>query len=158
MLVRILQVTGGLVAVGSVLFAAFTVSFRMKFRPVQDAIRRMNRRVTNPRVMTTAGQPGASASVVHHVGRSTGAAHRTPVVAVPSDDGFVFALPYGPVADWVRNVLAAGSATVEHEGSSVAVDRPELVTAIDANPLFPRREQRLHRLYGVDDFLRVRAR
>ncbi len=153
MLVRILQVVGGFAGVA---FLAFTLSFRTKFRPVQDAIRRMNRSVTNPRVLATAGQPGASASVVHHVGRRSGASYRTPVVAVPAEDGFVMALPYGPRADWVRNVLAAGSASIEHEGGHAPVDRPELVSADVVNPLFPRKEQLMHRFYGVDDFLRVR--
>lgn len=153
MLVRILQIVGGLAGVA---FVAFALSFRTKFRPVQDAIRRMNRAVTNPRVLATAGQPGAPASVVHHVGRRSGAAYQTPVVAVPADGGFAVALPYGPRADWVRNVLTAGSATLDHEGARIPVTDPELVRADVANPLFPRKEQLLHRLYGVDDFLLVR--
>lgn len=153
MLVRIVQIAGGLVGVG---FLAFTLSFRTKFRPVQDTIRRMNRSMTNPRVLATAGQPGAPASVVHHVGRRSGAPYRTPVVAVPADGGFAVALPYGPRADWVRNVLTAGSATLDHEGVSIPVTDPELVPVDVANPLFPRKEQLLHRLYGVEDFLLVR--
>lgn len=147
-------IVAGFLAVAGV---AFTMSFRTKFRPVQDAIRRMNRAVTNPRQLRTAGQPGAYASVVHHVGRTTGTRYRTPVVAVPSGDSFVVALPYGRGADWVRNVLAAGTATVEHEGRSTAVARPRFVAALEANPLFTAKEQRMHRLFGVDDFLVLRA-
>lgn len=153
MFVRILQIVGGL---AGVLFIGFTVAFRTKFRPVQDAIRRMNRSVTNPRVLTTAGQPGAAASVVHHVGRRSGASYRTPVVVVPAGEGFAVALPYGPGADWVRNVLGAGSATIEHEGARIPVIDPELVSVDVANRWFPRKEQLLHRFYGVDDFLVVR--
>lgn len=153
MFVRILQVVGGL---AGVLFVAFTVAFRTKFPPFQDAIRRMNRSVTNPRVLATAGQPGAPASVVHHVGRRSGTSYRTPVVVVPADEGFAVALPYGPGADWVRNVLSAGSATIEHEGARIPITDPELVPADVANPWFPRTEQLMHRVYGVDDFLRVR--
>lgn len=153
MLLRILMIGGGAVAV---LWLGFTVSFRTRFAPVQDAIRRLNRRVVNPRQLETAGHPGASASVVHHVGRSSGTPYRTPVVAVPTDDGFVIALPYGPRADWVRNVLAAGAATVQHEGQVVSVDEPELVPAATVDPLFPPGTQRTHRLYGVDDFLVLR--
>lgn len=153
MFVRILQIVGGL---AGVLFVVFTVAFRTKFRPVQDAIRRVNRSVTNPRVLATAGQPGAPASVVHHVGRRSGTSYRTPVVVVPADEGFTVALPYGPGADWVRNVLTAGSATIEHEGDSIPVTDPELVPAHVANPHFPRKEQLMHRFYGVEDFLLVR--
>lgn len=153
---RTVKAIGWVVATAGVLLAAFAVSFRTKFGPVQDVVRRFNRDVTNPRQLQTAGQAGAYASVVHHVGRSSGVPYRTPVVAVPTTGGFVFALPYGPEADWVRNVLAAGSATIEHEGEVVAVDQPELVPVDEVNPLFPATEQRMHRAFGVDDFLRVR--
>jgi deazaflavin-dependent oxidoreductase (nitroreductase family) len=153
----LLQSLGGLGLVGLLALVAFTVSFRTKFRPVQDVIRRFNRDVTNPRQLASAGGVGAWASVVHHVGRASGTAYRTPVVAVEVDDGFLFALPYGPGADWVRNVLAAGSATLEHEGRAVTMDHPVLVDRTRTNPFFARRERLMHRLYGVDDFLHVRS-
>jgi deazaflavin-dependent oxidoreductase (nitroreductase family) len=153
MLVRILQVVIGVAAVSGVLWLGFAVSFRTKFRPVQNAIRRMNRRILNPRQLRTAGQPGAWTSVVHHVGRTSGTSYQTPVVAVPTTDRFVIALPYGSSADWVRNVLAAGTASITHEGLTIRVTGPELMPADDANRLFAAKEQRMHRLYGVDDFL-----
>ncbi|TYP87993.1 nitroreductase family deazaflavin-dependent oxidoreductase [Blastococcus xanthinilyticus] len=146
----------GISAAAVVLLAAlFVQSFRAKWGPVQRAVRRFNRDVTNPRQLATAGRPGAYAAVVHHRGRVSGTAYRTPAVAVPAGDGFVFALPYGPGADWVRNVLAAGTATVEHEGRSVEVQRPRLVDESEANRFFPPREQRMHRVFGVVDFLHV---
>lgn len=157
MLARTVQSLVGLVAVGGLLWLVFVVSFRTRFRPVHNAIRRLNRRVLNPWQLRTAGQPGAWASVVHHVGRTSGTAYRTPVVTVPTRDGFVVALPYGPDADWVRNVLAAGSATIDHQGQTIAVERPGIVGAGDAD-VFSRREQRTHRLYGVTDFLLLRTR
>lgn len=148
---------GILVTVGAALFVGFTVSFRTKFGPVHKAIRRFNRDVTNPRQLKgSAGGPGAWASVVNHVGRTSGTGYRTPVVAVPTDDGFLFALPYGPDADWVRNVLTASKATLEHDGQTIPVTDPELITPDEANPRFPAKEQRMHRLYGVNDFLLVR--
>ncbi|HSJ46615.1 MAG TPA: hypothetical protein VK923_18200 [Euzebyales bacterium] len=51
MLITTAQVVIGLAAVSGVLVLAFTVSFRTKFPPVQNAIRRLNRRVLNPRQM-----------------------------------------------------------------------------------------------------------
>lgn len=68
----------------------------------------------------------------------------------------MIALPYGARADWVRNVLAAASATIEHDGGTYRVDRPAVVGAAVANPWFPRTEQREHRIYGVDEFLSLR--
>lgn len=148
---------GVVAAVGGALLVAFAIAFRTKFAPVQDVVRRFNRDVTNPKQLVTAGQPGAYASVVHHVGRGSGTPYRTPVVAVPHDDGFLFALPYGAGADWVRNLLAANGATIDHEGRTTPVDRPALLSRAEANPAFPPREQWMHRLFGVDDFLRVRV-
>jgi hypothetical protein len=71
-------------------------------------------------------------------------------------DDFVIALPYGPGADWVSNVLAAGSATLIHEGRTVPVDQPELVPTADVVENLPSSEQRTLRLFGVDQCLRVR--
>lgn len=155
MVTRTLQVLAGLAAVGAVLAVVFVVSFRTKFAPVQDRIRHVNRRFTNPRVLSKdAGRPGAYASVVNHHGRHSGAPYRTPVVVQPAGDGtYVVALPYGPGADWVRNVLAAGSATIQHEGRTIAVNRPGLVTAEVGNPHFLPKDQRAHRRFGVSDFL-----
>lgn len=157
MMQGIAVVIGSLVALVAVLSAGFTMGFRTRYQPLLRVVRRFNRDVTNKRQLQgPAGQPGAYASVVHHVGRRSGSPYRTPVVAVPADDGFLFALPYGPDADWVRNVLAAGGATIEHEGETVAVTDPRLVTADDANSHFAAAEQRMHRLFGVTDFLAVR--
>ncbi len=95
---------GGLFLALAVLLVAFVVSMRFKLRPVQDAIRRINRVTWNRRSMRTAGQPGAFASVVRHVGRRSGAPYETPIQAVRTDDGFAIALPYGTRSDWVKNV------------------------------------------------------
>lgn len=154
---RAMVVLGGL---GVLAFAgasaAFVVGMRNNDPRLQDRVRRFNRDVTNPRQMHTAGTPGAYASIVRHRGRTTGREYETPVVAVPTDDGFVFALPYGRErTDWLKNVLAAGRAVVVHEGATFTVDRPELLTAAQANPYFPPGEQRMQRAFGVDDFLRV---
>lgn len=151
-------IAAGLLTASVLLLAVFTVAFRTKFAPLHAAIRRFNRDVTNPRQLQRAGQSGAWASVVHHVGRTSGRPYRTPVVALPTDDGFLFALPYGPRADWVRNVLAAGSTTLDHDGQATQVAHPTLVSADEANHLLPRNQQRMHRIYGVEDFLMVDRR
>jgi hypothetical protein len=76
---------------------------------------------------------------------------------VAADDGWAIALPYGTTADWVRNVLAAGAATIVHEGHTHVVDRPELVPTSTVAHHFPRGEQRNLRVFGVDRCLRLRA-
>jgi deazaflavin-dependent oxidoreductase (nitroreductase family) len=149
----VLQVVAVIAAVGAVLWVGFTISLRTKFRPVTNAIRRLNRAFTNPRVLRSAGTPGASASVIHHVGRASGAEYRTPIVVVPAEPGLVIALPYGPGVDWVRNVFASSGATIQHEGTPIRAAHPRLASLADVNHLFPAKEQRIHRIYGVNDFL-----
>jgi hypothetical protein len=59
----------GVVALPLVLLV---VGMRWKLSPVLDAVRRINRSVTNPRVMRTAGTAGEQTSVIQHVGRKSG--------------------------------------------------------------------------------------
>lgn len=145
-----------LVALLAAAAAGFTLSFRHRFGPVLTAIRRLNRRVLNPRQLRQAGQPGTWASVVQHVGRRTGTPYRTPVVAVPTAEGFAIVLPYGPGTDWARNVVAAGSATLQHDGRTVAVDQPTVVPIAEVDHLFERSERRQHRAFGLREALLLR--
>jgi len=146
----------GLLLVLVVVGIVFLVGMRTKSPTVLRAVRRFNRSFTNPRQMKTAGTPGAYASVIRHVGRTSGHPYETPVGTFPTDDGFVIALPYGSDPDWLKNVLASGSATIVAEGHTYRVDRPELVPTAVAAPHLPRSEQRNLRLFAVDQCLRVR--
>lgn len=106
--------------------------------------------------MRTAGSPGATASVIEHRGRTTGTPYLTPVAAVRTDEGFLIATVYGPRSDWLKNVLASGSAVVVHEGETVPVDRPELIPIASVEDHFPDKHLRsLHR-YRVTECLRLR--
>ncbi len=154
---RVARCAVGLVALLAAFWGLFTLAMRAKFRPVQDAVRRMNRAVVNPRQMETAGRPGAYASVVRHRGRTTGTPYETPVQALPTGDGFVIPLPYGTASDWLKNVLAAGSATIVHEGGTYRVDRPEIVSGAVAERHVPPRHLRAHRWYGMNEYLQVRT-
>jgi deazaflavin-dependent oxidoreductase (nitroreductase family) len=138
------------------IFVVFLVGMRTKSPPVLKAVRKFNRAVSNPRQMESAGTPGAYASVIRHGGRTSGRPYETPVGAVATDDGFVITLPYGSHADWLKNVLASGSATIVDEGHTYRVDQPEIIPMEAAATHFPRKEQRNLRLFGVDQCLRVR--
>jgi deazaflavin-dependent oxidoreductase (nitroreductase family) len=134
---------------------AFVAGMRTKSPLVLDAVRRTSRAM-KPLALKSAGTPGAYASVIRHVGRTTGRAHETPVGAVATDDGFVIALPYGPNTDWLKNVLASGSATIVDEGSTYDVDRPEVLPMAEADHYFSPQDRRAHGVFGVDQCLRVR--
>ncbi len=132
------------------------MGMRAKSPRVLGAVRRVNRAVFNPQQMKSAGTEGAYASIIEHRGRTSGRRYETPVGALATEDGFVIALPYGSQADWLRNVLASGSATIVNEGSTYRVDQPEVVPIAAAADHFSASDQRAHRLFGVDQCLRVR--
>ena len=151
----ITRAAGSLVLVVSATGIVFVTGMRAKSPVVVNGVRRLGR-ATRPLAIKSAGGPGASASVVHHIGRTSGRSYATPVGAVPVDDGFVIALPYGDSADWLKNVLASGSATIVHDGSTYDVDRPEVVPLSAVEGQFSPADQRAHRLFGVDQCLRLR--
>lgn len=156
MLGTVLLILGVVVLVLVALALVWFIGMRTKWPPVRDFQRRVNRRVFNPRQMRTAGTPGAYAGIVRHVGRRSGRAYETPVVPLPTDDGFVILLPYGDRPDWVRNVLAAGGATIVHEGEEFAVIEPELLDTAESGHEFSTSEQREIRLFANTRCLRVR--
>lgn len=142
--------------VGAVVGLVFVVGMRTKSSTVQRSVRKMNKAFWNPRSMRTAGTPGAYASIVRHVGRRSGTAYETPVVPVRTDHGFAIALPYGTHADWVRNVLDAGHATITHDGECYDVDCPEVVPTDQLDTYFGASERKTHRAFRVDQCLVVR--
>lgn len=151
----IVVVVGCLGVAVAALLAVFVSGLRRKSPLVLNAIRRMNRKLFNPR-QRDAGQPGAHASLIRHIGRSSGADYETPVVAVETEDGFVIALPYGTHADWLKNVLASRSATIIHNGKSHPVGDPDIVAIESANAFFSPNDRRAHRFFGTDQCLRLR--
>jgi deazaflavin-dependent oxidoreductase (nitroreductase family) len=151
----ITKVVGGVVLAVVAIGIVFVVGMRTKSPLVLDTVRRTGRAM-KPLALKSAGTPGAYASVVRHVGRTTGRPYETPVQAVATDDGFVIALPYGPNTDWLKNVLASGSATIVDEGKPNEVHRPEIVPIAEVELYFPSQDRRAHRVFGVQQCLRVR--
>jgi hypothetical protein len=156
MIRRTLLLIGVVIAGASALFAFLVVAMRTKSPPLLGAVRRFNRTFTNRLQRSLAGKPGAYASMIRHQGRTSGREYETPIVPFPTEDGFLVSLPYGPSTDWVKNVLARGSAVLITDGSTYTVDRPEVVATGAVEDLFPPSERRTHRLFAVDHCLRLR--
>lgn len=100
--------------------------------PFPRWLAKVNRRVFNPIEIRRGVRP-----VLVHVGRSSGTTYRTPLDAHPVRDGYVFIPNYGPRSDWVRNVLAAGSADLRIDGEEVELGSPRLVRKGDVWSLLP---------------------
>jgi deazaflavin-dependent oxidoreductase (nitroreductase family) len=94
---------------------------------------------------------------VAHRGRRSGRSYRTPVIAFRRADGYVISLPYGPERDWVRNVLAAGSCTLERGGRGVELTAPRLLAGGEGMALLPAPARAGLRLLRVTRVLRLSA-
>lgn len=138
-----------LVVLLAVVFAVFFLGMRQKWAFVQNGVRRMNRRFTNRLQMKTAGTPGAYAGLIHHVGRVSGKEYVTPVGPFPVTGGFVISLPYGTRPDWLRNVLAAGRATLVVNGATHELVAPELIAVADVADQLPAKELSTLRMFKV---------
>ena len=118
-------------------------------------VARFNRRVTN-RVATPLLRRLPGFAVVHHVGRRSGRHYRTPVNLFPAEGGYVIALTYGPDADWLKNVLAAGGCDLEVRGRRVHCTAP--VVFHDPSAARIRLPERpILRLLNVADFVSLTA-
>jgi deazaflavin-dependent oxidoreductase (nitroreductase family) len=117
-------------------------------------MRYINRVFTNP-IMRPLARHLPPLAIVHHVGRKSGRRHRTPVLAFPTDGGFVTPLPYGTDTDWCLNWIDAGEGFVEVAGRRTAIVNPRIVSADDALPLLPAILRPGLRLLGLPGFMVV---
>src|SRR4030042_785208 len=85
--------------------------------PIQKGVTRVNKHFPNRFFLLIAGwlPPWA---IVNHPGRRSGRAYRTPVMAFPTETGFVFALTYGRDVDWAKNLVASGG-SMEYNGEEI---------------------------------------
>jgi deazaflavin-dependent oxidoreductase (nitroreductase family) len=155
MLGQIIAVVGVVVVTALAIATVVFLGVRAREPLAIDALRRFSR-LFNPMQMRTAGSPGAYASVIRHRGRKSGRVYSTPVGAVATETGFVIALPYGSRANWLRNVMASGSAAIVNDGREYRVDRPELIPLEEVATSFSPSDQRSHRMFRVEHCLRVR--
>ncbi|MGN6634294.1 MAG: hypothetical protein ACTHJ6_02370 [Oryzihumus sp.] len=135
--------------------AFFVTAMRTGSRPLVDIVRQGNKRVLNPVMLRLAGRRHWYAARVEHVGRRSGRPYATPVVAVPIEGGFAIPLPYGAEVDWLRNVVAAGEATVVLDGVRHQVTKPVLVASDAILAQVPADWGPRTRTYRIQHWLRV---
>ena len=104
---------------------------------ISDRLARFNRRAPNPVVRSFAGRRLSPVAIVVNNGRTSGRSYRTPVIAFRVDDVYVISLPYGADRDWVRNVLAAGSCTLERGGRRIELTEPRILAGSEGTAMLP---------------------
>jgi deazaflavin-dependent oxidoreductase (nitroreductase family) len=88
-------------------------------------------------------------------GRKSGKEYRTPLNAFRHGNDWVFALTYGSDVQWVRNVVAAGEATLEVRRRKIRLVEPELIVDPERRLMPPVVRQALG-LMRVSEFMRMR--
>jgi deazaflavin-dependent oxidoreductase (nitroreductase family) len=156
MLQVILTIAGILGLVALSISVLFVLGMRAKSPLVQVPIIWQGKHQFNKIALRTAGTPATGTSIVRHRGRRSGRTFETPVGVLATDDGYLIALPYGLLSNWLRNVLANGGASLVHHGETVEVDAPELIPMATVETAFAPREQRMHRIFNVTDVLHLR--
>jgi deazaflavin-dependent oxidoreductase (nitroreductase family) len=152
----ILTIVAGLGLALVVLATVFVLGMRTKSPLVLRPLFAISRRWLNPWQLRRAGRPGAYASIIRHRGRRTGRLYETPVGVVPMDDNFLVMLPYGSNTQWLRNVLAAGEATLVTEGRTVRADRPVMIPFSRVAERFSASDRRASQLFAVTECLLLR--
>lgn len=153
----VIKVLAAVVGVAAALALLWVRGMRDKDSAVVRAQRRLNRDHLNPR-QRSAGSAGSDTAVVHHTGRRSGRTYETPVDAVPTPDGFVVGMVYGPGTDWVRNLLAGGLASVVHDGIEHPVHAAEVVAVDAVADLFTAGQLRAMKVFGVREAVVIRTR
>ncbi len=115
------------------------------------AMARINRVATNRVTRPLLRRLPGFGVVVHH-GRRSGRRYETPVNVFRMRPGLRIALTYGRDSDWVKNVVAAGGATIVTRGRELTLTAPRITHD-------PKRtgarllERPMLALLRVDDFL-----
>jgi deazaflavin-dependent oxidoreductase (nitroreductase family) len=127
----------------------------MSRAPRLRAIRPFTMRVVNPITRRFAGRlPGFG--LLTHVGRTSGRWFTTPLNVFRRGDHYLFALTYGAEVQWVRNVLAAGGATLRTRGRTLHLVEPDLIEDPSLS-LLPLPVRLFLRPMRVTELLRLRA-
>ncbi|MHA3702155.1 nitroreductase family deazaflavin-dependent oxidoreductase [Jatrophihabitans sp. YIM 134969] len=95
--------------------------------PIPRAVARANRVGLNRLTRHVVPHAPGFGLLVHR-GRKSGREFRTPVNVFRHGEGWRIALTYGADSDWVKNVLAAGGASVVIRGRTRQLSDPRLVT------------------------------
>ncbi|MDJ0663240.1 MAG: nitroreductase family deazaflavin-dependent oxidoreductase [Acidimicrobiia bacterium] len=109
---------------------------------------KINKRIFNPIELRRGKRP-----TLTHVGRKSGKEYVTPLDAHQIEGGYLFILVYGSECDWVRNILASGTATLRKDGETIELANPRVIRGDEAWPLLGHRAKPPPGLLKIDEFL-----
>lgn len=124
--------------------------------PLPRRVAELNRSVTNPLARLIAGRVPPF-GIIEHRGRRSGRRYRTPVMGWFAGDEYIIALTYGPSAEWLKNLQAAGAGELVAGSRTYRLEAPRIERGIQRAPGIPWPIRRFLRLVRIDHYLRLRA-
>ena len=118
--------------------------------PLPRWLAQLNKRTFNKMEIKRGNRP-----VLSHVGRSSGKAYETPLDAHAVEGGYIFIANYGRDSDWVKNILAAGTAALRVDGDEVALVSPRMVPKDEARQQMAAQTKWPPRRMNVTECLRM---
>lgn len=118
--------------------------------PVPMWVAQINKRVFNKWELNKGVRP-----VLTHVGRSSGSVYHTPLDAHAVAGGYIFIMNYGSESDWVKNILAAGTAILTIDGDEVELTNPRVVAEDEAWALLPKTTKAIPKFLNVTEYLQM---
>jgi deazaflavin-dependent oxidoreductase (nitroreductase family) len=95
-------------------------------------------------------------AILINKGRRSGKTYETPINVFRHGDHYVFALTYGSDVQWLKNILAAGRATMISRGRRIELVEPEVVVDPERK-LVPAPVRLVLAFDRVTEFVRMRA-
>src|SRR5438045_5631794 len=91
--------------------------------------------------------------LLRHHGRRSGRAYATPVVGMRVPGGFAIPMAFGEGADWYRNIVAAGGATIRQHGTEHQLVDSAAIDPASATSPFPGWQRPVFRAFAIRPFL-----
>jgi deazaflavin-dependent oxidoreductase (nitroreductase family) len=122
--------------------------------PIPKPITLINKHITNRFFTLFAGWISPLA-IVEHRGKTSGRQYKTPILAYPTTNGYVFALTYGRNVDWVKNLQASNHGILKYNGCTNPIHSFRFMPYEDVKEVFPVMVRLFLSIFKVNDCLTV---
>lgn len=120
---------------------------------ILDRIRVMNKYVTNKLFINISGKRFGHLAILRHEGRRTGKIYKIPIIAEPTENGFVIALTYGKKVDWCANVVAKDGCSLFWKNKEYLLNHPQFIDKELGLRVFPTLFRAGLKMMGIQYFL-----
>lgn len=94
-------------------------------------------------------------AIIRHTGRTSGKSYATPVVALPTADGFMIPLPFGDATQWAKNLFAAGGGSIRFAGREYQIIEPTIIDREEGEEHLPAAFRLISRRIGLRQYVLV---